>query len=90
MNQRLAIALLGGMTMPGLGGRALIEKLMEPRYSPCKDCGNPAKGGHCFKCQKKALESVERRLDANLPLPDHEVIVKGDGDDSPAVAFPNV
>lgn len=23
------------------------------RYSPCIECGNPAKGGHCFKCQKK-------------------------------------
>ena len=23
------------------------------RYGPCIDCGNPAKGGHCFKCKSK-------------------------------------
>jgi len=30
-----------------------VLKMPPKRYGPCIDCGNPAKGGHCFKCQQK-------------------------------------
>lgn len=33
------------------GAAKLIRKAN--RYTPCIACGNPAKGGHCFKCQQK-------------------------------------
>jgi len=34
-------------------GKAFAKGTEPKRYSPCVDCGNPAKGGQCFKCQQK-------------------------------------
>jgi hypothetical protein len=31
----------------------VLGRLNTRNYGPCIDCGNPAKGGHCFKCQQK-------------------------------------
>lgn len=37
----------------------LSRKRHRAPYSPCKTCGNPAKGGHCFKCQEKERADLQ-------------------------------
>lgn len=36
----------------------LPKRLTKQPYTPCKGCGQPARGGHCFKCQQKETENL--------------------------------
>lgn len=57
-SSRQAIAALAGLGAAFSGATRAMRPFrlalkQYSRYSPCVGCGNPAKGGHCFKCQQK-------------------------------------